>query len=178
MPLPREAQLEYQRRWRLENKKHIKEYSKVYYAANREKYNALKRQWRQKNQDKVKAQNKYWYGRDRERRLELNKQWRANNKDKMAAWYLKNRAREIARRYVGLEAVDRWLAAFANGCSYCGSHERLEMDHKHPRSRGGTNDEANLQWLCRTCNRSKSDMTEEEFVAHIRLVLDKITRRS
>jgi len=31
------------------------------------------------------------------------------------------------------------------------------LDHIKPRSKGGTNDDDNLQLLCRRCNRAKSD---------------------
>lgn len=39
------------------------------------------------------------------------------------------------------------------------------IDHKVPRSRGGTNDIDNLQWVTKTINRIKGTMTHEEFVA-------------
>tara|TARA_Y100000588_G_scaffold375503_1_gene451933 strand:- start:113 stop:766 length:654 start_codon:yes stop_codon:yes gene_type:complete len=42
-------------------------------------------------------------------------------------------------------------------CSYCGSNENLEYDHIIPHSRGGGNTARNLQLLCESCNRSKSD---------------------
>ncbi len=40
-------------------------------------------------------------------------------------------------------------------CCNCGSDEKLEYDHKHPVSKGGSSDEGNVQLLCRTCNRRK-----------------------
>jgi len=47
-------------------------------------------------------------------------------------------------------------------CQICGAtaHEsRLEVDHKHPVSRGGTNDPENLWTLCFPCNRGKGTST-------------------
>jgi 5-methylcytosine-specific restriction endonuclease McrA len=38
----------------------------------------------------------------------------------------------------------------------------LEVDHKTPVSRGGTNDPANLQALCRECNRRKGSGQEPD----------------
>lgn len=55
----------------------------------------------------------------------------------------------------------------ANGkCALCGKgkdEEPLEVDHIVPRSKGGTNDISNLQALCRTCNRGKSNRDDTDF---------------
>jgi HNH endonuclease len=44
-------------------------------------------------------------------------------------------------------------------CRMCGAQSedgaQLEVDHKIPRARGGTNDPSNLWTLCFTCNRGK-----------------------
>jgi 5-methylcytosine-specific restriction endonuclease McrA len=40
-------------------------------------------------------------------------------------------------------------------CVYCGAVDNLTVDHKVPRSRGGTNHFANLQTLCEECNAVK-----------------------
>jgi 5-methylcytosine-specific restriction endonuclease McrA len=37
------------------------------------------------------------------------------------------------------------------------------LEHKHPLSRGGTNEYSNLAIACRSCNSSKRDKTIEEF---------------
>ena len=42
-------------------------------------------------------------------------------------------------------------------CVQCGSQEKLEFDHIIPVSKGGANTSRNIQLLCETCNRSKSD---------------------
>ncbi len=44
------------------------------------------------------------------------------------------------------------------GCVYCGTMEELTVDHKHPRSLGGSDEPRNLQWLCKRCNRIKSSI--------------------
>ena len=45
-------------------------------------------------------------------------------------------------------------------CVRCESHEALRIDHVHPWSRGGTNDESNLQTLCHPCNQAKGARIE------------------
>lgn len=43
-----------------------------------------------------------------------------------------------------------------NQCVQCGSTERLEVDHVLNIAHGGTHDLDNLQTLCATCHREKS----------------------
>jgi hypothetical protein len=42
-------------------------------------------------------------------------------------------------------------------CQCCGSSNRLEYDHITPFSCGGSSDASNIQLLCMSCNRSKSN---------------------
>jgi len=51
-------------------------------------------------------------------------------------------------------------------CMYCGvrlTTDNLQIDHMYPVSRGGSNDDENLQALCRRCNIRKGNHTDEEF---------------
>jgi len=50
-------------------------------------------------------------------------------------------------------------------CVNCGYWDDLQIDHIMPSSRGGGNEEENLQVLCGPCNRSKRAMTMEEWEA-------------
>lgn len=51
-------------------------------------------------------------------------------------------------------------------CRYCkailGEHEAT-LDHKIPRSMGGTNEASNLLLSCRQCNKKKSDLMPWEY---------------
>ena len=46
-------------------------------------------------------------------------------------------------------------------CANCGSMRDLTRDHIIPLAAGGTNEESNLQVLCRSCNSSKQDKIVE-----------------
>ena len=42
-------------------------------------------------------------------------------------------------------------------CPQCGTwRKRLQRDHIVPRADGGTNDQANIQWLCANCHEDKT----------------------
>ena len=40
-------------------------------------------------------------------------------------------------------------------CNYCGSNEKLALDHIFPQKYGGKDDAENLVFACKTCNSSK-----------------------
>lgn len=46
----------------------------------------------------------------------------------------------------------------SNVCSYCGSKEKIAIDHVIPKSKGGKDSGDNLIPACQTCNSSKRDM--------------------
>ncbi len=53
-------------------------------------------------------------------------------------------------------------------CPYCKRRlpsDLLDVDHKMPLARGGTNELRNFHLVCRTCNVRKGAMTDKEFKA-------------
>lgn len=67
-----------------------------------------------------------------------------------------------------------WRDQFGPFCQSCGvemnfergakdSSERATTDHIHPRSKGGSNELANYQVICRRCNTIKADVMIEGF---------------
>ena len=66
----------------------------------------------------------------------------------------------------------RWRALQCHYCKIVMSPDHPERrptwDHKIPKSRGGTNKQANLVRACNRCNQLKGAMTAEEFVAFLR----------
>lgn len=73
------------------------------------------------------------------------------------------------------EAVRR---AYHFRCGYCSVHENetgseLEVDHHHPQSQGGTDDDDNLVYACSACNKAKGDFLgrpgSQERILHPRI---------
>lgn len=63
------------------------------------------------------------------------------------------------RGAVGTFTYDEWkvvLDLFDNECAYCGSKEKLTVDHVIPLYKGGPNDISNLIPACKRCNCSKN----------------------
>ncbi|MBK8698594.1 MAG: HNH endonuclease [Saprospiraceae bacterium] len=50
-------------------------------------------------------------------------------------------------------------------CNYCGSTDKLALDHIFPQKHGGMDDAENLIFACRTCNSSKGKKDLMEWMA-------------
>ena len=60
-------------------------------------------------------------------------------------------------RHISKEVRARVWQAYGGRCVECGADDYLEFDHIIPHSKGGSNEENNIQLLCRRCNLAKSD---------------------
>ena len=54
--------------------------------------------------------------------------------------------------------------AHGHYCHYCGSVDGLVLDHKVPKSKGGSGDPSNLLPCCSSCNSSKRNKEYGDFV--------------
>ncbi|WP_433367234.1 RNA-guided endonuclease IscB [Streptosporangium sp. CA-115845] len=65
----------------------------------------------------------------------------------------------------GYEVREYLLAKWGRACAYCGaSGVPLNLDHIHPRSRGGSDRISNLTLACIGCNQTKNATPIEEFL--------------
>lgn len=65
----------------------------------------------------------------------------------------------------GYEVREYLLEKFGRKCAYCGAENvPLEIEHIHPRSKGGTNRVDNLTIACTKCNQEKGNMLPEEWL--------------
>ncbi len=60
-------------------------------------------------------------------------------------------------RHIPREVRQRVWQIYGGKCAECSSTDYLEYDHIIPHAKGGSNDERNVQLLCRKCNLAKSD---------------------
>ncbi|SIO90500.1 HNH endonuclease [Nocardiopsis sp. JB363] len=78
----------------------------------------------------------------------------------------------------GYEVREYLLAKFDRACVYCGAtNTPLNLDHVHPRSRGGSDRVSNLVLACVTCNQAKNNRPVEEFITN-KQVLARILARA
>lgn len=67
----------------------------------------------------------------------------------------------------GYEVREYLLAKWDRCCAYCGATEvPLQIDHIHPRAKGGSNRVSNLTLACGGCNQRKGAQAVEAFLAH------------
>ncbi len=66
----------------------------------------------------------------------------------------------------GYEVREYLLEKFGRQCAYCDAeHTQLEIDHIHPRSKGGSDRTSNLTLACHACNQKKGNLLISEFLA-------------
>lgn len=128
--------------------------------------------------DETKARKAAWYQENRDRiraeQTERNRERSSENVERARAWKDANpdRARELSRlarsrrrariKGAGGDHTTDDLAAILKAqkgcCAYCRAKlsGKKHVDHIIPLARGGSNGRANLQYLCRPCNQSKS----------------------
>ena len=64
----------------------------------------------------------------------------------------------------GYEVREYLLEKWGRQCAYCGAeHTPLEIDHLHPRSRGGSDRVSNLTIACHDCNQAKGNSPIEQY---------------
>lgn len=71
---------------------------------------------------------------------------------KKRKWHLRRDARRVTAADIA-----KMFNRFGGRCAYCGSDDRIEVDHVIPISRGGRHAIGNLVPACIYCNRSKND---------------------
>jgi 5-methylcytosine-specific restriction endonuclease McrA len=65
----------------------------------------------------------------------------------------------------GYEVREYLLEKFDRTCAYCGARNvPLQIEHIHPKARGGSNKVSNLTLACQPCNQKKGSKPVEKFL--------------
>ncbi|MDF5726000.1 MAG: RNA-guided endonuclease IscB [Rhizonema sp. PD37] len=79
----------------------------------------------------------------------------------------------------GYEVREYLLEKWDRKCAYCGvTDTRLEVEHIHPRSKGGTNRVSNLALACHDCNQAKGNQNIKDFLSSKPDVLSRILQQA
>ncbi|AFY61962.1 RNA-guided endonuclease IscB [Synechococcus sp. PCC 6312] len=79
----------------------------------------------------------------------------------------------------GYEVREYLLEKWGRKCTYCGTKDvPLEVEHIHPRSRGGTDRVSNLTMACHACNQSKGNQDIRDFLFGKPELLQRILRKA
>lgn len=77
--------------------------------------------------------------------------------------------------------LKRLFEASGGICKYTGQSmvlgQNAHLDHIQPRSKGGTHDESNLQWISADANHLKHTYTEKEFRAVLKMIVENCRER-
>jgi 5-methylcytosine-specific restriction endonuclease McrA len=66
----------------------------------------------------------------------------------------------------GYEVRQYLLERWGRSCAYCGTgNTQLQVEHIHPKARGGSDRIANLSLACKPCNQAKGAIPVEKFLA-------------
>ena len=71
----------------------------------------------------------------------------------------------LLRRKVNGLKKEKIKSSNGDKCYFCGCSNKLflTVDHRVPKSRGGSNEEKNLRVMCHFCNQLKGSLTCQEF---------------
>lgn len=165
-----------------DNRDRMNAYSKAWYEANKEHHAVLGAAWRKANKEAESATKRAHYAANRDR---LKAASAARYADKGAAIREKQIARNKAnpenRRAIDnrmrakreaapgsftgddVKALMRLQGGKCIACR-CDIRKTFHVDHIEALAKGGSNDKANLQLLCPTCNKQKHARDSVEFM--------------
>ena len=143
-------------------------YAREWIKRNPEKAREAVRRWSMTHPEQRRAAKRLYYARHREQHTLAMAAYHKAHPGVLRAKSSAYRAR--ARAAEGHFTSAEWRAlvdSYDGRCAYRGEAGPLQVDHRIPLSRGGTNAIDNVLPACRTCNTQKGQMTETEFRARL-----------
>src|SRR5438067_896375 len=115
---------------------------------NAERARAAMQRWRERHPDEHRAENRAYYARDPQRRQ---RQIDASPNRKAVRIAMEHRRRDRGSAGGAHFSYKEWLALaeqYGGRCAYCGVSAPLQVDHRTPLARGGTNAIENILPAC------------------------------
>lgn len=143
-----------------------RDYSKAYYHLNKNERIAYAKGYRDGHKDAVNERSRKWREENKELSKKLVRDWAKRNPEADRRHHQLRRARKALAEGKMSKGLTYKLMELQNGeCVYCKKclSDGYHIDHKTPLSRGGSNEDSNIQLLCSTCNLKKHTKTHEEF---------------
>lgn len=138
----KERYSKYGKAWYEKNRDRLKEDRKKYRENNRERITERGRIYREQNREKIRESGRIYYRLNRESSYSRGRRRRALKKRNHAAPY-------------SLVELQQHFEGFGNRCAYCGSSNKLAIDHFIAIANGGPDCLGNIVPSCRRCNSSK-----------------------
>ena len=160
-----------QKRWRDAHPEQVAAGQKRWNQTHPEKAAAKCRRWREKNPEYYLK----YYSEHSEALIAGTRRWQKKNPEKVKAighQARANRRAQMANTNVETLSLDDINRILEKGCFFCGSHERLEMAHDIPVSKGGDTTRPNLFCLCRKCNAKMGVKNLSEVLSQAQLNLN------
>ncbi|MCY4026189.1 MAG: HNH endonuclease signature motif containing protein [Acidobacteria bacterium] len=164
-------QRRYRARWHQENRERLQGRQRIsqkrYNARHRDRIRERRKRYHEANRDRILARKRAYRAANKEALSEAQRAYREANRETI-------RERARARYWANVEAerqrgrrqqrarkhYNACYEAAAGRCRLCGTEIEYgdgHIDHKVPRSKGGSDDRANLQLACEPCNQRKND---------------------
>ncbi len=80
----------------------------------------------------------------------------AKNKQKKKKVIKATVNKKLTNRYIPAHVKRAAFQRTKGKCQICGTHRKLEYDHKQPHALGGTSDVGNVRLLCKSCNQRQA----------------------
>lgn len=158
-----------------------------HYRLNRDVILRRNREWAAANPGKAAAVKRAWATANPSKRKEAKSSWNKRNPEKAREWFRRRHAR--IKGAIGshtAEEAQALLVAQNHRCNnpFCQADLRIakaHLDHIRPLTpmdggEPGSNDIANLQWLCWPCNASKGNLDWLAWLAgYAKITRDRIT---
>lgn len=181
-PNCKECQKQYRAEWYQRNRERLIKYSQEYVIAHPEESKEKGRKWHERNRFKVREKAKVWREANREhlkrakqadyqKNIDKYKQAARSREQKHPEYGRVSHHRRRAQRFgvqgdLTATAIIGKFSYFGWRCYLCqtpGTIYTLEIDHRTPMARGGTNWPANIAPACSGCNQKKRQRTEGEY---------------